>query len=243
MKKKHLVLLIVLLLNSLTSKTTAQEKEFIEFEKHQTENTEKESVEFLKHTVEPIEKQNIEFKKHLHVTEEKEKTEFQKFVYEKPAPKVLKDFPKLKSEKIDKQIISNPNNLAANDSINNSVFDNFKIPVRENINESFLLFDGWKTDPNTYTFRCKNEKRVRLTFWYSKLSANEEMEGSEFINVTNTIDDCSESDRMYEHQAPASPQIIRKKVKIEETEKPKDEKVKTKEPKKKKFNAWKGLKK
>jgi len=207
------------------------------------ETADKEFKEFKKHSRDVIEKESVEFKKHERIVEEKDKAEFQKFVFEKPEPKTIKDYTKIRSEKVKKNLVSQPKDTASKDSIANSVFDNFRVPVRENINESYLLYAGWKTDPNTYTFRCKNKKRVRLTFWYTDLSAKEDMEGSEFINVTPTIDECNESDRMYEHEAPAAPQIIRTKVKIEKVEEPKEENVKKKKPKKKKYRAWEGLKK
>ncbi|NIJ45095.1 hypothetical protein FHR24_001534 [Wenyingzhuangia heitensis] len=74
-----------------------------------------------------------------------------------------------------------------------SVFNDFRVPVRENINESDLLYDGWKTDPGRYAFRCKDGKRVRLTLWYLNKGTKETM-NSEFINVTEELDKCLKND-------------------------------------------------
>lgn len=77
-----------------------------------------------------------------------------------------------------------------------SVFNDFRVPVRENINESDLLYDGWKTDAGRYTFRCKDGKRVRLTLWYLDKGTKETI-NSEFINVTEEIDKCQRNDPEY----------------------------------------------
>ena len=74
-----------------------------------------------------------------------------------------------------------------------SVFNDFRVPVRENINESDLLYNGWKTDPGRYTFRCKDKKRVRLTLWYLNKGTKETL-NSEFINVTEEQDKCLKTD-------------------------------------------------
>lgn len=77
-----------------------------------------------------------------------------------------------------------------------SIFNDFRIPIRENINTSDLKYDGWVTDPGMYTFRCRNGKRIRLTFWYLDKGPKEVLD-SEFINVTPTLDKCQKEDVEY----------------------------------------------
>lgn len=84
---------------------------------------------------------------------------------------------------------------------NQSVFMDFRIPVRENISESDLRYDGWKTDVDMYTFRCRDGERIRLTLWYLT-KGDYRTKGSEFINITSAIDKCSKDD--LEYNSPAS---------------------------------------
>lgn len=80
-----------------------------------------------------------------------------------------------------------------------SIFNDFRIPTRENINTSDLKYDGWVSDPGMYTFRCKEGKRVRLTFWYLDKGPKEVLD-SEFINVTTAIGKCQKKDIEYKKQ-------------------------------------------
>lgn len=80
-----------------------------------------------------------------------------------------------------------------------SIFNDFRIPVKENINASDLRYDGWVTKPGMYTFRCKDGKRVRLTFWYLD-KGDIKVIDSEFINVTPAIDKCQKGDIEYNRQ-------------------------------------------
>ncbi|MGY5354250.1 hypothetical protein [Wenyingzhuangia sp. IMCC45467] len=80
-----------------------------------------------------------------------------------------------------------------------SIFNDFRIPVRENINTSDLRYNGWVTDQGMYTFRCRNGKRIRLTFWYLDRGAKEVLD-SEFINITPAIDKCQKGDIEYRKQ-------------------------------------------
>jgi hypothetical protein len=80
-----------------------------------------------------------------------------------------------------------------------SIFNDFRIPVRENINTSDLRYNGWVTDPGMYTFRCRDGKRVRLTFWYLDRGAKEVLD-SEFINITPAIDECQKEDIEFKKQ-------------------------------------------
>jgi len=220
------------------------EKDLAEFRKHENPNDtiNKTLAEFQRFEhVEP-EKINTEFKKIEHTLEEKELAEFKKTITKPTLLKRKLEFSKIEGKKVDKKLVKNLNNVKVDSSFY-SVFTDFRIPVRANINESYLMFAGWQTDSNAYTYRCKNKKRVRLTFWYSKLSGSPEVKGSEFINVTNTTDKCLEYDLIYEHKAPVSFDVIRKKVKIEKPIEPKEEKIKKSKPKKQTFKAWQGLKK
>ncbi|ANW95615.1 hypothetical protein AXE80_04685 [Wenyingzhuangia fucanilytica] len=81
-----------------------------------------------------------------------------------------------------------------------SIFNDFRIPVRENINTSDLRYNGWVTDQGMYTFRCRNGKRIRLTFWYLDRGAKEVLD-SEFINITPAIDKCQKDDIEYKKQS------------------------------------------
>ena len=80
-----------------------------------------------------------------------------------------------------------------------SIFNDFRIPVRENINTSDLRYNGWVTDPGMYTFRCRKGKRIRLTFWYLDRGPKEVLD-SEFINITPAIDECQKDDIEYKKQ-------------------------------------------
>lgn len=109
-----------------------------------------------------------------------------------------------------------------------SVFTDFRIPVREEINESDLRYEGWETEEGRYTFRCKDEKRVRLTFWSLKRDDGK-FEGSEFINITEAIDsECTEKDMIY--NGPATQKVVTRKVKLKKAKKSKKTTPK-KEPK------------
>ncbi|MDB4297314.1 hypothetical protein N9901_01020 [Flavobacteriaceae bacterium] len=77
-----------------------------------------------------------------------------------------------------------------------SVFKDFRIPVRDNVNQTDLLNAGWQTEPNHYTFRCRDKKRIRLTYW-TLASGTEEVKGSDFVNITSTEDDCLKTDLFY----------------------------------------------
>lgn len=77
-----------------------------------------------------------------------------------------------------------------------SVFNDFRIPTRENINTSDLRYHGWVTDQGMYTFRCRKGKRIRLTLWYLD-KGPEKFLDSEFINITEAIDDCQKDDIEY----------------------------------------------
>lgn len=77
-----------------------------------------------------------------------------------------------------------------------SIFNDFRIPIRENINTSDLRYNGWVTDPGMYTFRCRKGKRIRLTFWYLDKGPKEVLD-SEFINITPAIDKCQKGDIEY----------------------------------------------
>lgn len=132
-----------------------------------------------------------------------------------------------------------------------SVFTDFRIPVREEVNESDLLDEGWITEEARYAFRCKKEERVRLTFWTLKKEGNK-YDGSEFINVTHESDFCNENDIAYSHKAPKlrAKKSYSKKGKSNETnvveeDTPKESIVTKfkKETKKKKKKKWKGVKK
>ncbi|MGY6647279.1 hypothetical protein [Wenyingzhuangia sp. IMCC45574] len=78
-----------------------------------------------------------------------------------------------------------------------SLFTDFRIPMRENINESDLKYNGWRTDPGSYTFRCRNKKRIRLTLWHLEGGPNKEAIGSEFVNITPAIGKCNKKDLKY----------------------------------------------
>ena len=80
-----------------------------------------------------------------------------------------------------------------------SIFNDFRIPVRENINTSDLRYNGWVTDQGMYTFRCRKGKRIRLTFWYLDRGPKEVLD-SEFINITPAIDECQKGDIEYKKQ-------------------------------------------
>lgn len=81
-----------------------------------------------------------------------------------------------------------------------SVFNDFRIPTRENINASDLRYNGWVTDQGMYTFRCRNGERIRLTLWYLDRGKKEVLD-SEFINITPAIDDCQRDDIEYKKQS------------------------------------------
>lgn len=99
-----------------------------------------------------------------------------------------------------------------------SVFTDFRIPVRENINESDLRYEGWKTYSGTYAFRCKNEKRVRLTYWFLDKDGDKDNR-SEFINVTPHSFKCLEDDIKFKgSKPPRKKRKSRKKQKEEEVE-------------------------
>ncbi|WP_139062116.1 hypothetical protein [Ochrovirga pacifica] len=82
------------------------------------------------------------------------------------------------------------------EAIQKSIFTDFRIPIRENINESDLRQDGWKTDAGAYTFRCRDRKRIRMTLWYLD-SGPKKVIGSEFVNITAAIDKCQKGDLKY----------------------------------------------
>ncbi|MGY5351330.1 hypothetical protein ACXGQW_01945 [Wenyingzhuangia sp. IMCC45533] len=171
--------------------------------------------------------------------------------YEKPEQKSkmvkrLKPYKKKEKFKVKKL---KPYSLETNvDKDFYSVFTDFRIPVRENVNESDLLDEGWTTEEGRYAFRCKNEERVRLTFWALNVE-DSPYEGSEFINVTHESDTCDENDITYSHKAP---KVTSKKFKSStkkrtstEEKTPKEDIVTKfkKETKKKKKKAWEGVKK
>lgn len=77
-----------------------------------------------------------------------------------------------------------------------SLFTDFRIAMRENINESDLRYYGWKTDPGMYAFRCRDRKRIRMTLWYRDDAPDNEV-GSTFVNITPDIDKCHKNDLKY----------------------------------------------
>ncbi|MDO6738293.1 hypothetical protein [Wenyingzhuangia sp. 2_MG-2023] len=77
-----------------------------------------------------------------------------------------------------------------------SIFTDFRIPIRENVVESDLRYDGWKTDPEMYAFRCRDKKRIRLTLWYFNKGDNR-TKGSEFVNITPAVGKCQKEDLQY----------------------------------------------
>ncbi len=122
-----------------------------------------------------------------------------------------------------------------------TVFTDFRIPVREGINESDLIAEGWSTEQARYAFRCKDEKRVRLTFW-SYRKEGSKFKDSEFINVTEEADECHKNDLIYTHKAPKAKPRRALKEKSNTAKDSITTKFK-KEKKKKKFKAWEGVKK
>lgn len=84
----------------------------------------------------------------------------------------------------------------SNDTAKKSLFTDFRIPVRKNISESDLRYDGWKTDPAMYAFRCSDGIRIRMTLWYLT-EEDSETKISEFVNITPAIGNCKEGDLEY----------------------------------------------
>ncbi len=77
-----------------------------------------------------------------------------------------------------------------------SLFTDFRITMRENINESDLRYNGWKTDAGMYTFRCRKRKRIRLTLWYLDKGPEKQI-GSTFVNITPAVGKCQKKDLKY----------------------------------------------
>lgn len=77
-----------------------------------------------------------------------------------------------------------------------SLFTDFRIPVRKNISESDLIYDGWKTDSAMYAFRCSDGIRIRMTLWYLT-EEDSDIKISEFVNITRAMGNCKEEDLEY----------------------------------------------
>lgn len=90
----------------------------------------------------------------------------------------------------------NAQNNESDETLKESIYTDFRIPVRENISESDLRYDGWKTDPAMYTFKCSDGKRIRLTLWYLT-EGDERTNGSELVNITAAIGKCQKEDLEY----------------------------------------------
>lgn len=84
----------------------------------------------------------------------------------------------------------------SDETTSESIFTDFRIPIRENVNESDLRYDGWKTDPAMYAYRCSDNKRIRMTLWYLT-EGDENTRGSEFVNITPAIGECQKDDLEY----------------------------------------------
>lgn len=180
---------------------------------------------------------------------EKDVKTFQRIVKKNQFVKAVRRAPE-KEKYVTKKVKVNAVKIETNPDFY-SVFTDFRIPIRENINESDLRYENWRTDPALYTFRCKNEERVRLTYW--TLGKNhEKFPGSEFINVTADSEKCLESDIAFAHKIDKPKTKPRKKASPittsdseVTTEVQKEKKVTKfkKDLKKKKKKKWEGQKK
>lgn len=75
-----------------------------------------------------------------------------------------------------------------------TLFDDFRFEIRENINQTELINDGWLKDPSLHVYRCRNKKRVRLTYWYKPNENKNDSIPHAFINVTEGFDKCLKTD-------------------------------------------------
>lgn len=136
--------------------------------------------------------------------EPKKEEKKRKIIKRKKTAKRVRKIPKKK--KYPKKKVRDTPYIIEEDPDFYSVFTDFRIPVRDSINESDLLYEGWTTDEARYAFRCRKKERVRLTFW-QLLKKDGKFEGSEFINVTPENEECLESDIAFAHKPPKAPKI------------------------------------
>jgi|GEM_PF-3750405 len=145
-------------------------------------------------------------------TEETEKTKEpkkeKKKRKKKKKKKIVKRVRKIpKKKKYQKKKVRNTPYVIEEDPDFYSVFTDFRIPVRDDINESDLLYEGWVTEEARYAFRCRKKKRVRLTFW-QLVEKDGKLEGSEFINVTPENEKCLKSDIEFAHKPPKAEKVV-----------------------------------
>ena len=76
-----------------------------------------------------------------------------------------------------------------------SIFDDFRIPKRNNISNTALIADGWETKPYNYAFRCRNKLRIRMTYWERASEDGEII--SDFINISPMPGKCRKEDKKY----------------------------------------------